>query len=36
MELDYLYFVYLDARANSDLMQAIIPLIRQTWSLDSD
>lgn len=35
VELDNLYFVYLDARKESDLMQAVLPLIRSMWSLDA-
>ncbi|QJD99631.1 LysR family transcriptional regulator [Massilia forsythiae] len=35
MELDNLYFVYLDACKDSDLMRAIVPLIRRIWSLDA-
>jgi DNA-binding transcriptional LysR family regulator len=36
MELDNLYFVYLDARKDSDLIQAVLPLIRSMWSIDAD
>ncbi|MGI4856781.1 MAG: LysR family transcriptional regulator [Janthinobacterium lividum] len=34
IELDNLYFVYLHSQQDSDLIQAILPLIYLTWPLD--
>ena len=35
IEFEHLYFVYLNNQANSPIMQAVIPMLRQIWSLDA-
>jgi DNA-binding transcriptional LysR family regulator len=34
IELEHLYFAYLNNQEKSAIMQAVVPLVRQVWSLE--